>query len=257
MTRRQERPAREAGPVLVGDYRKLDTWTSQRDRDWRGPIWDTIITDPPFGARTHAGARTCAAHDTQGVVAYPPWTPDDVAEFVRWAVPRTRRWIAAMTSDDLIEAWKDAYRAAGWYHFAPVPIVIRGMGVRRQGDGPASWALYLMTARARSRAAMRNPASNGTALWRALPGGYSWTRGSKSAGQGRGKPVAGLTELVRDYSNPGDVVCDPFAGHGSTLIAALHSGRRAIGSDIDRKAVRIANAAIAAGLDSAAPRRAA
>lgn len=212
------------------------------------PWWDTIITDPPFGARVHAGARTCAAHDTEGVVDYEGWMPADVAAFVSWAAPRTRRWIVPMTSHDLIPEWEAAYASVGWYAFAPVPIVIRGMGVRRQGDGPASWGLYLMPARARSRAAMANPISNGTALWRSLPGGYAWTRSTTMAGQGRGKPVSGLLELVRDYSNPGDLVCDPFAGHGSTLIAALQSGRRALGSEIDVAAARRANKNITAAL---------
>jgi len=206
--------------------------------------WDTIITDPPFGARTHAGARTCARRPKHGVVDYQHWTETSVRDFVGWACSRTRRWVAALTSHDLIPAWEGAFGAAGWYQFAPIPVIIRGMGVRRQGDGPASWGLYLMTARSRSREAMRNPASNGTALWRALPGGYVWTRGSRTAGQGRGKPVAGMMELVRDYSNPGDLVCDPFAGYGSTIAAALMSGRRAVGAEIDPDVARQANESI-------------
>lgn len=225
--------------VIRGDYRNVLP-ASRND----GTGWDAIITDPPFGARTHAGARTCAAHDIEGVVAYSAWSDTDVLLFCEWAVPRTRRWIGAMTSHDLVPSWEEGFRRGGWYPFAPIPIVIRGMGVRRQGDGPSNWTIWLMVARARSRAAMANPYSNGTALWRTTPGAYSWTRSSKLAGQGRGKPVAGLSEIVRDYSNPGDVVCDPFAGHGSTLIAALQAGRLAIGSEIDARAARIANAAI-------------
>ncbi len=33
-------------------------------------------------------------------------------------------------------------------------------------------------------------------------------------------------------SNPGDIVCDPFMGAGSTLIAAARHGRVAIGCDL-------------------------
>lgn len=225
--------------VIAGDYRKA-SWPD-RVGDW---LFDTVITDPPFGARTHAGARTNAAHDLHGVKAYDCWHAADVARFVAWCAPRTRRWIVPMTSHDLIPAWERAYQAAGLYSFAPVPVVIRGMGVRRQGDGPASWGLYLMPARSRSRAAMANPASNGTALWRALPGGYVWTRGSRTAGQGRGKPTAGMVELVRDYSNKGDVVCDPFAGGGATLEAAIRTGRIAVGSEIDPQVAARANKTI-------------
>jgi hypothetical protein len=49
-----------------------------------------------------------------------------------------------------------------------------------------------------------------------------------------------MRALVRDYSRPGDLVCDPCAGAGTTLVAAKMSGRRFIGSDIDAAHVAIA-----------------
>ena len=41
------------------------------------------------------------------------------------------------------------------------------------------------------------------------------------------KPVAMLAEAIRDVTRRGDVVLDPFAGSGSTLIAAEKTGRQA------------------------------
>lgn len=228
--------------IITGDYRQAFAAQCRESSAW---LWDTLITDPPFGGRTHDGARTCADHDTQGVVAYDRWTPEDVAEFVEWAEPRTRRWIVPMTSHDLIPAWEEAFEEAGWYVFSPVTVQMPGMGVRKQGDGPASWSIYLVPARARTRERMANPCSNGTALWRALPGSYSWKPGRRPHGQGYDKPVAGLEELVRDYSNPGDLICDPLAGYGSTLIASVRIGRQAIGSEIDPKVAKAANKALA------------
>jgi site-specific DNA-methyltransferase (adenine-specific) len=41
-----------------------------------------------------------------------------------------------------------------------------------------------------------------------------------------------LEWLIQLSSNPGDIVIDPFAGSGSTAIAAINTGRRFIGSEI-------------------------
>jgi len=47
------------------------------------------------------------------------------------------------------------------------------------------------------------------------------------------KPLSLMLNLVRDNSNPGDLVVDPFAGTGSALVAAHVAGRRAWGCEID------------------------
>lgn len=45
------------------------------------------------------------------------------------------------------------------------------------------------------------------------------------------KNVEMLERMIRAYSNPGDTIVDPFMGSGSTAVAALRSGRSAIGSE--------------------------
>ncbi len=42
-----------------------------------------------------------------------------------------------------------------------------------------------------------------------------------------------MQALISDYSRPQDLICDPLAGFGSTLIAAGATNRRAIGCEID------------------------
>ena len=49
-----------------------------------------------------------------------------------------------------------------------------------------------------------------------------------------------MERLVCDYSRPGDLVCDPCAGAGTTLVSAVRHNRRAIGGDIDAAHVEIA-----------------
>lgn len=48
------------------------------------------------------------------------------------------------------------------------------------------------------------------------------------------KPVAVLRELIKIFTDEGDVVIDPCAGSGTTLRAAKELGRNAYGFEIDR-----------------------
>jgi DNA modification methylase len=47
------------------------------------------------------------------------------------------------------------------------------------------------------------------------------------------KPLAVLRRLVELASRPGDLILDPFAGVGSTGVAALELGRRFVGFELD------------------------
>jgi hypothetical protein len=131
--------------------------------------------------------------------------------------------MACMTSHDLIPAYQRTFESVDRYPFAPVPCVMRGMGVRLQGDGPSSWTVYLMVAR---------PRTAEFAKWGTLPGAYIGNANPDSS-RGRGKPRWLLDGIVHDYSRQGDLVCDPCAGRGVTLLAALGLGRRAIGAERD------------------------
>lgn len=53
------------------------------------------------------------------------------------------------------------------------------------------------------------------------------------------KPVGLLEYLIGKHCPPGGSVLDPFAGSGSTLLAAQRLGRRAVGVEIDSRFCRI------------------
>ena len=55
------------------------------------------------------------------------------------------------------------------------------------------------------------------------------------------KPVEIAEVLIRQSSEPGDVVADPFMGSGSAGIAAARLGRRFLGNDVNPEAVQIAS----------------
>jgi site-specific DNA-methyltransferase (adenine-specific) len=124
-----------------------------------------------------------------------------------------------MTDDNLLHVWKDAYRAAGLYAFASVPIIQKRP--RLNGDGPSSWTVYLMVARPRNRE---------FATWGCLPGAYEAPT-VKGAGIAGCKPLGLMRAIVRDYSRPGDLIIDPFCGSGTTALAAASEGRRCITSE--------------------------
>jgi hypothetical protein len=44
-----------------------------------------------------------------------------------------------------------------------------------------------------------------------------------------------LTPLIETFSQPGDIIVDPFMGSGTTLAAALRNNRRTLGFDINPK----------------------
>lgn len=49
------------------------------------------------------------------------------------------------------------------------------------------------------------------------------------------KPIKLMQKIIYIHSNPGDIILDPFMGHGSTGVAAIIEGRRFIGYEIEKR----------------------
>jgi hypothetical protein len=54
------------------------------------------------------------------------------------------------------------------------------------------------------------------------------------------KPVALMEYLIRTYTNEGETVLDNTMGSGTTLVAAINTGRKAIGMELDARFYEIA-----------------
>lgn len=192
---------------------------------------DAAIYDPPYSARVHVGARTTKRGGADGI-SYAAWTEEDHAELLLWLTARVRRWIVPLVDHATVPVLEQLAAQLGWYCFAPVPCVTMGGSVRKLGDGPACWTVFAVPMRPRRRVGA------GPGIWRALPGAYVERRDAKDSviqggGDGRRKSTVLLRKLVADYTDEGDLVVDPTAGYGSTLLAAHQLGRRAIGAELD------------------------
>ena len=214
-------------------------------------VCDAVICDPPYSARTHEGHSRVLRYSGGGLKAlpdsgerreinYPSWDASDVEEFVKTFSGRCNGWIVALTDHVLWPIYESCFLDAGRYVFQPVPCVIRGMSVRICGDGPSSWAVYAVVARPRW-----------DMPWGTLPGAYTVGRGDISNASDKkvmgSKPLALMNAIIRDYSRPGDLICDPCAGGATTLIAAATQGRRAVGAEMDPDTFKKAQARIAKG----------
>lgn len=198
-----------------------------------------LITDPPYGERTHAKQEHGRHLSQDGKhwisargLTYEHWGALDVREFVQHWSPLTRGWFCVFTSHDLVEPYAVELETAGRYVFAPLPCVQTGMNVRLAGDGPSNWTCWLVVARPRTPEFVK---------WGTLRGAYigSPVDAGEQLSDKSLRPVAGakplwlMRAIVRDYSRPNDLICDPCAGGATTLLAAALEGRRAIGSEMD------------------------
>lgn len=236
--------------------------------DWQSVLSDVevdaLITDPPYSARTDEGYRSAtdfeaiAAKEKRDVnqrsrrirqggtkgggalprgrfeLAYAPITEDWAHAFIASWAPRVRDWLVVF-GDHVSHRWFEAaMQAAGLVTFAPVPWVRANSAPRFAADGPANSCEWIAIARPQGFPRDR----------RSRPGYYQGTIAQDQVVTG-GKPLWLMRALVRDYSRPGDLVCDPCAGGATTLLAARLEGRFAIGAERDPNTHALASARLA------------
>ena len=220
-----------------------------------GLVADALVVDAPYSARVHDGHDNGAANanaiaDDEPVdnltryarglppirrpLPYAAWGRDDVDGFCGAWSDVVRGWIGSMTDHLLAPEWATLLEMRGRYTFSPIACVEPGSRVRLSGDGPAQWSTWLVVARPRTREWQSWGALRGAYV--VPPGGRGVQAGRRDSDSGRipgGKPLWLMRAIVGDYSRPGDLVVDPCMGAGTTLVAAVELGRRAIGCEPD------------------------
>lgn len=182
---------------------------------------EVLITDPPYGMAFRSGQRTDRI-DRQGQLSTRfdkiagdenPRIRDDVLQ--RWGTTRP----AAVFGTWRIPKPSSTTQVLIWHKHGAGP----GMGDLNSAFGTNHEDIYLLgkwERNARRRGSVITTESS--------PSGYTTKIGHPTP-----KPV-GVMEILIECAPPG-VIADPFAGSGSTLLAARNLGRRAIGVELEER----------------------
>lgn len=185
---------------------------------------DHIITDPPYEAEAHKGARRQSKDQGHGAEEYTiPFAAITSVErdaFGAVAGRVARGWVLAFCQVEAVAAWRKALggkwrRAAAWIKPDAAPqfdasgwaqgfecIASAWVGVgRSRWYGGGRRGVFAYCVNDYGRLERPHPTT---------------------------KPIGLMVELVGLFSAPSDVILDPYAGSGTTGVAALRLGRRAI-----------------------------
>jgi len=200
---------------------------------------DVVITDPPYGRTTHAGARS-AKSLTRSQIDFRPISAAELVETCQSLCAIAERWVV-MTCE-----WQHAAALEA----ADVPLVRLGVWVKPNaapqfsGDRPGmGWeAVAILHRKGRKR-------------WNG--GGHHavWHCPVERGGHPTQKPERLVTDWLQKFSNPGETILDPFMGSGTTGVAAVRHGRRFVGVEIEPRYFDIACARISAALKQQDPER--
>ncbi len=212
---------------------------------------DVIITDPPYDEHTHKAQRrgctgyteptrpgaTRAQFNRSREIDFEPMT-NALMRATSYEIARlVKRWVLIFCSLEMIPYWRDSLqdwrldyvRAQIWRKEGSTP--------QFTGDRPAQACEAIITAHPPGRKKWNGGGHHGF---------YSFpivlNRGKKKERLHTAqKPIGLMQELVRRFTNPGELVLDPFAGSGSTGHACLLEGRSFLGIEKQEKYVDVAN----------------
>ena len=137
----------------------------------------------------------------------------------------TKRWVMAFCQAEAVGKWRDSLVAGGlswrrscvWVKPDPMPQIT--------GDRPGTGYEPIACAHAA-----------GKSRWNGggLPGVFRFLKGVNHVHPTE-KPILLMEQLVRLFTDPGETILDPFAGSGTTGVAAIRLGRKFIGWERDPK----------------------
>lgn len=186
-----------------------------------------MVTDPPYGMRWQSGFRAGAFAEIVGDDGTLD-VPGVLAMFMRSLLDNRHVYIFGYRPDEVDTALSLASACELIWDKSGA-----GLGDLELPWGPAHERITFgahwpsVAHRARGRGGLSAKLRKGSVLRVGRPRGTGVVRHPTE------KPVELISQLIESSSLRGDIVLDPFAGSGSTLVAAILLGRRAIGCEID------------------------
>lgn len=212
--------------------------------------FDHAIFDPPYEAHMHAAKREKKRYGARARIrrdGHADPKPVDFASIdgirervTDLIVPRCAGWFIAFCTPEGIAPWRDAIESAGARYKRACFWCKPDSAPQFNGQGPAFAVEPMVTAWCGRGVSRWN--GGGARNWWVFPTNNADRQGDHPTE----KPLDLMVELVRLFTKPDDLICDPFMGSGTTALAAIAAGRRFIGIEKDRKSYDIACARIEA-----------
>nr|DAP95578.1 MAG TPA: adenine-specific methyltransferase [Caudoviricetes sp.] len=202
-------------------------------RDMATESIDMVITDPPYGIDYQSARKEKARRITK--------IANDKSPFIWWIYDAARilkrgGGVLCFTRWDVQQVFIDALRLAG---LTVKSVIVWDKKTHGMGDLKGSFAPRYEAIIFASKGRYELPGKRPDDLIACAK------VGNQSLAHPNEKPVALLEQLIEATTVPGALILDPFAGSGSTLVAAAKKGRQYIGIEIDEQYSKLAAARVA------------
>ena len=200
-----------------------------------------VITDPPYEAEAHTlyrrvkkagttGGIRWGGHDDREAVAspieFPPISEPERSAAGLQAARVATRWAVVFCQAEAAQRWRTALEAGGHQYVRTGIWTKPDAQPQLSGDRPGHGYESLCITHPRGR--KRWNGGGRCAV-------FDFPRDQGKAPHPTTKPLHLMLELVSLFTDPDEVVLDPFAGSGTTGVACLRLGRRFIGVERDEK----------------------
>lgn len=198
---------------------------------------DHVLTDPPYEAEAHTLQRRIfngGADRGGGIKAAPllfgPLTPAMRNLMAREWARICSGWILAFCQIEAVALWRASLRRSG-IRWARGQVWRKPNGQPQMtGDRPGTGFECIATGFAGVGRMAWNGGGRHGFYEHAVDANFSKERRVHPTQ----KPLSLMLELVELFTNPGELVLDPFCGSGSLGIACVRLGRRYLGMDNGR-----------------------